>query len=181
MNAYKKKSWLIALLLIIVSSAYAQRVLTAEEVLTPAYAQAKKEKKNVLLMYHASWCGWCRKMDSSLLSKDVRPLIDKFYVTAHLTVHESETKKGLENPGAQALYDKHGGEALKSLPYWLILDEDGNVLANSQYQPGKNTGCPATEAEVAYFISVLRKTSSLTDQQLGVVEKRFRQNEYKGR
>jgi hypothetical protein len=75
------------------------------------------------------------------------------------------------------LFEKHGGEKTKSLPYWLILDAAGNVLATSEYKPGKNTGCPANEAEVAYFISVLKKTSSLTDEQLGIVEKRFRLNE----
>lgn len=156
---------------------YAQNKMpTAEEVLNAAYTQAKKENKNVLLIFHASWCGWCHKMDSSLLDKSIQPLMDANYITTHLTVYESKSKKDLENPGALAFLTKHGG-ADQGIPYWLVLDKDGNLLADSQYQPGKNSGCPASEAEVAYFISVLRKTSSLNDEELKVIEKRFRRNE----
>lgn len=148
----------------------------AEEVLGKAYAQAARENKNVLLIFHASWCGWCHKMDTSLNDKGVKPLIDKSYVTTHLTVYESKRKTELENPGALEFLTKHGG-ADQGIPYWLVLDKNGKVLANSEYAPGRNTGCPASEQEVAYFISVLRKTSSLNDEELKVIEKRFRKNE----
>jgi thioredoxin-related protein len=153
------------------------KISSAEEVLKPVYALAAKENKNVLLIFHASWCGWCRKMDSSLRDINVRPLIDKNYITTHLTVYESQDKKALENPGALEFLMAHGGNEAGGIPYWLVLDKEGKVLANSQYEPGHNTGCPASEVEVAYFISVLRKTSSLDEQQLKVIEKRFRMND----
>ena len=44
----------------------------ANEVLQEAYQQAAREKKNVFLMFHASWCGWCHKMDSSMNDKTVK-------------------------------------------------------------------------------------------------------------
>ena len=152
------------------------KVPSAEEVLKPVYAQAAKENKNVLLLFHASWCGWCKKMDASLQDEIVKPLIDKGYITAHLTVYESKDKTNLENPGALQFLTKHGG-ADQGLPYWLVLDKQGNVLADSQYKPNENSGCPANEVEVAYFISVLRKTSSLNEDQLKIIAKRFRMNE----
>jgi hypothetical protein len=148
----------------------------AEEVLKQAYTQAAQENKNVLLIFHASWCGWCHKMDTSLNDSNVKPLIDKNYITTHLTVYESNGKKDLENPGALEFLTRHGG-ADEGIPYWLVLGKNGKVLATSEYEPGRNSGCPANEKEVAYFVSVLRKTSSLSDEELRVIEKRFRQNE----
>lgn len=157
---------------------YAQNKMpSAEEVLKPVYAQAAKENKKVLLIFHASWCGWCHKMDTSLQDKNVQPLIEKYYITTHLTVYESKGKEALNNPGALQLLTQHGGGDDQGIPYWLVLDKEGTVLANSQYEPGHNSGCPASEAEVTYFISVLRKTSSLNEEELRVIEKRFRMNE----
>jgi hypothetical protein len=67
------------------------------------------------------------------------------------------------------------------IPFWLIFDAKGNLLADCQTRPdgaalatkGENTGCPATKEEVAHFIKVLKKTSSLNADQLAVVEKNF--------
>ena len=155
------------------------KIPSVYEILYPVYAQAAKENKKVLLIFHASWCGWCRKMDTSLQDRNVQPLINENYITTHLTVYESKEKKELENPGALEFLTKHGGADKGRIPYWLVLDKDGNVLADSQHKPNQNVGCPATEEEVAHFISVLKKTSSLNDDQLKVVEKRFRMNEVK--
>lgn len=142
----------------------------------PALAKAAGEGKNVLLIFHASWCGWCRKMDASLDDPAIKSFIDRFYETVHLTVYESAGKKQLENPGALAFLQQHGG-AEQGIPYWFVLDKGGNVLFDSQYSPGKNSGCPATEEEVNYFISVLRETSSLSEEELRAIRKRFRENE----
>jgi hypothetical protein len=57
------------------------------------------------------------------------------------------------------------------------MDKDGKILADSQREVGKNVGCPATVEEVAHFINVLKKTSSITNEEIAAVEKRFRRNE----
>jgi thioredoxin-related protein len=149
---------------------------TAASVMAPALAKAANEGKNVLLIFHASWCGWCRKMDTSLNDPAIKAFIDRNYEIVHLTVYESPGKKQLENPGALEFLQQHGG-AEQGIPYWFVLDKEGNVLFDSQYNPGKNSGCPATEEEVSYFISVLRKTSSLSGEELRAIRKRFRENE----
>jgi thiol-disulfide isomerase/thioredoxin len=169
-------SFLAAVFFITVASNAQTAVPSADEVLRPVFAKAAKENKNVLLIFHASWCGWCRKMDSSLADQSIKPLIDRNYEIAHLTLYESPNKKNLENPGALDFITKHGGTD-QGLPYWFVLDKKGNVLADSQYQPTKNTGCPASEEEVAYFITVLRKTSTLKEPELDTIKKRFRKNE----
>lgn len=149
---------------------------TAANVMGPALVKAASEGKNVLLIFHASWCGWCRKMDASLNDPSIKSFIDRYYETVHLTVYESPGKKQLENPGALEFLQQHGG-AGQGIPYWFVLDKKGNVLFDSQYSAGKNSGCPATEEEVNYFISVLRKSSSLTEEELRAIRKRFRENE----
>jgi len=155
---------------------FAQEVSPADEVLKAACQQAAREKKNVFLIFHASWCGWCRKMDSSIHDASVKNYFDKNFVITHLTVLESANKKQLENPGGEAFLNKHAGKE-PGLPFWIILDANGNKLADSQMNPGGNVGCPATKEEVAHLLAVLEKTSGITDKEKLAVETRFRQNE----
>lgn len=161
-----------------------QKPLSADSVMKKAYVRATAENKKVLLMFHASWCVWCRRMDSSLADAAVKKLIDRYFIIEHLTVLESKGKEHLENPGAQALMDKFEGKD-QGLPYWVILDKDGQLIADSQIrteQPdgnfkGSNVGCPASQPEVDFFIALLKKTTTLTTAQLDVIAKRFRKNE----
>lgn len=154
----------------------AQQIPTADAILKQARTQAAKENKKVLVMFHASWCGWCKKMDASLNDSSVKNFFDKNYVITHLTIDESPDKKNLENPGAAELNKKWGGEN-QGIPFWVVMDKNGNILADSQIESGKNVGCPASAEEVAHFIRVLKKTSSINDEQIAAVEKRFRRNE----
>lgn len=171
----KGRSVLLLALCLAVYSAGAQTP-SANEVLKPVYAKAAKEGKKVLLIFHASWCGWCKKMDASLADVSIKDAINKRYEIAHLTVYEHDGKKELENPGALELLTKHGG-ADQGLPFWFILDANGNKLADSQYKSGENTGCPASKEEVDHLITTLQKTSSFTDAELEKIRVRFRKNE----
>lgn len=173
------------LLLVFGANIHAQeKPLATGVILNDASIQATKENKNVFVIFHASWCGWCRKMDSSMNDASIKKFFDDNYVIRHLVVYESEGKKKLENPGAMSLLIKYHAEKL-GLPSWLIFDAKGNLLADSQLRPagalpgtaGENVGCPAKENEVAYFIKVLQQTSSLNAAELLLIAKRFRMNE----
>lgn len=154
----------------------AQQTPSAETILKEARSRASKENKKIMVIFHASWCGWCRKMDASLNDFSVKDFFERNYVITHLTIMESKDKKNLENPGAEELNKKWGGNN-QGIPFWVIMDKDGNILADSQVEPGKNVGCPATIEEVTYFINVLKKTSPITSTEIEAVEARFRRNE----
>lgn len=176
MFSMKKHIFALLICFVIAAIGKAQQVPSADAVLKEARAKAAKENKKLMVIFHASWCGWCRKMDASLNDPSVKDFFDKNYVITHLTIDESPDKKNLENPGAEELNKKWGGED-QGIPFWVIMDKDGNILADSQMEPGNNVGCPAKAEEVAHFIKMLKKTSSISEEEIGKVEERFRKNE----
>lgn len=165
-----------------VTDIQAQTPPSADAVLKEAYQRAAVEKKNVFVIFHASWCAWCHKMDSSINDPFIKRFFADNYVITHLVVYESKGKEKLENPGALDLLTRYGGADF-GIPFWLVFDKDGKLLADSKYKAEdgdnreENIGCPANEKEVAAFIKVLKQTSSLTAGQLEIIRLRFRQNE----
>ena len=172
------------LLFISITSAFAQKApSSAEEIMKEAFTSAKKQNKKVLVMFHASWCGWCHKMDTSLNDASVKDFFDDNFIIRHLVVFESKGKENLENPGALEMLTKFEGKD-EGIPFWLIFDKDEKFLADSRMKETvngveklQNTGCPASKEEVDYFIDVLKKTTLLKDDQLEKIRIRFRRNE----
>lgn len=159
------------------------KIPTAETILKTAYARAGKENKNVFVIFRASWCGWCHKMDLSMNDKSCRKFFEDNYITCLLTLDESKGKEWLENPGAKEFRKKYNGED-SGMPFWLIFDHNARLLADSKIRPhgagfevmGDNVGCPASKVEVEFFIEILKKTSRLTISELSVITKRFLEN-----
>jgi thioredoxin-related protein len=175
----------IIICMLVTLSAGAQNIQTpaAQTVMEAAYKKAGKENKKVLVIFHASWCGWCHKMDTSLNDVSCKSFFDKNYVIEHLTVYENKSKENLENPGAEALLESFNGKD-QGLPYWVILDKSGKLLFDSQIRrvgtdgtvKGLNIGCPASDEEVKAFIKILEQTSSLTTDELKIIAERFAKN-----
>ena len=156
---------------------------SADEILKEAYDLAAKENKNVIIIFHASWCGWCHRMDTSMNDKSCKKFFDDYYVVRHLVVDESKDKQNLENPGANELRTKYHGDGI-GIPFWLLFDKNGKLLSDSKIrtkgagpETGDNIGCPASEKEVAYFVNILKQTSGLSADQLEIIRKRFREND----
>ena len=181
----KLSSFAIVYTLLISMAAMAQDTPpSADEILKDAYQVASRENKKVFIIFHASWCGWCHKMDKSMNDEICKNFFENNFVIRHLVVNESEDKKYLENPGADELRNKYYGDE-QGIPFWLLFDKDGKLLADSKIrtegagpETGANIGCPASEKEVAYFILLLEKTTSLTATELAIIRKRFRENEH---
>lgn len=171
------------LLMAVVSLKAQQNPASAKDILREACQQAAKENKNVFVMFHASWCVWCHRMDTSMNDASCKKFFDDNYVIRHMVVDEAEVKKNLETPGAAEMKTKFNGDG-QGIPFWLVFDKDGNLLADSKMrkegegpEKGDNAGCPATEKEVDFFVEVLKKTSSITKEQIAIIRKRFREND----
>jgi thioredoxin-related protein len=130
-------------------------------VMSTAEAEAKASGKNVLVIFHASWCGWCKKLDAFMNDPKFKQVFDDNFVTTKLTVLEDEKHKMLENTGGLDEMDKLGGKD-SGLPLFAILDPDGNMLINSVRpaagtDTGGNTGFPSEPEEIAHFLTMMQK------------------------
>lgn len=131
----------------------------ASEVLSKGVQAAKAQDKNLLIVFGASWCSWCKRLDAMLESPEVGKLFHDNYVIEHMTIQESKDKLHLENPGGQELVNSSGGTG-SGVPVYLFFDGAGKRLATSMAMPGdKNIGHPATPEEIKAFDTLLEKTA----------------------
>lgn len=172
----------LLLALSLISGAFAQeKALPADKIMDQAYALASKENKLVFVIFHASWCGWCHRMDSLMNVPETRALFHDNFVITHLVTGEKGEKLVLDNPGAKEMMAKYHGDQA-GIPYWLIFSAKGKLLADSRMpavdkKTGKkikaNVGCPANPDEVDYFISLLKKNTRLGKADLDVIANKF--------
>jgi len=142
----------------------------AASIVAAAETTAAGQNKNVLVLFHASWCGWCHKLDDFLAKPEIAPLIDSNYVTVHIVVQENGDKKDLDNPGGDALLESLGGKD-QGIPYYAILSPKNETLAVSKNDKGQNIGYPGEEDEISLFMKMLRSTSAhLTDADGNLIE-----------
>jgi len=130
----------------------------AAQALDAAAKAAREGKRNVFVLFHASWCGWCRKLEAVLATPGAKEVLDRYYERVELTVQERGEKQALENPGAEELLEKlSGGDS--GLPFTAVLDRKSRApLATSNMSgPGTNVGFPAKADEIDHFVGMLRK------------------------
>lgn len=154
---------------------------SVEHILKQAQLQAKEENKNVFVLFTASWCSWCKKMKATMEDPSIEKLFNDNYVIKYIVTLERKTKKSLENPGSEELLNKYGGKN-QGIPYYLIFNPQGNLLADSKMVKnkevlkgeGSNIGCPGTPYEIDAFAYKLKETSTLTDKELILIASKFK-------
>ena len=151
---------------------FVQSQESAKVVLDKAYNKAKIENKNLFVMFKASWCGWCKKLEANMNQAATQKIFTDNYIIVQLDVKEREGKKNLENPGAIDLLKKYKAEGV-GIPFFLIFDAYGKKLTDSFDAKGQNLGCPASPEEVNVFIKKLKETSTLLDSELATIARVF--------
>lgn len=151
---------LTSLIALVAATSVFAETPSSTELLAKASAAAKKDGRNVLVIFHASWCGWCKRFDKFLDTTEEGKLVKGGLEVVHITVLENPAHKADENAGGLELMVKLGGKDA-GLPFMAILDaKNGKMLANSLQKAGdvrSNTGYPAAPEEIAHFVSMLQK------------------------
>ncbi len=134
-------------------------VASATALVDSALASAKAEHKGVLVIFHASWCGWCKQLDKTMEMPALKSVLDKDFVVLHVTVLEDAAHKADENPGGVDLLAKLGGNS-GGIPYYAMMNDDGKVVADSRVAaPGttkpQNMGYPTEPNELDHFLAML--------------------------
>ena len=89
-----KSAFLLIFSFLLFANVYAQtKAESADEVIKEAKTEAAKSNRNVFVIFHASWCVWCHRMDTAMNDNFIKSFFDKNYVIKHLTVEESADKK----------------------------------------------------------------------------------------
>jgi hypothetical protein len=119
----------------------------------------------VFLHFGAPWCGWCRKLEAYLAHPEVEAVFTSAFVPVTIDVDRMTGGKEIES--------KHRPAGCEGLPFFVLLDAEGGVLADSVApapNPG-NVGCPVEPHEIRHFIAALREASpSLSDEQIATLE-----------
>lgn len=163
---------IIIILSILAGFAFINKRDSAENILNNSLKQAKETNKPVLVVFHASWCKWCRHLEDALNSHELKKIIDDHFVIAYIDVLEKKDKKDeLENPGGEKIMNDMGGKNA-GLPFYVFITPKGKKIVNSNAMPkNQNIGYPVSKSEIMTFIKLLKKSShGLTNKQLMVIQ-----------
>jgi len=175
-----RKAALSALIFVAFATAvYAQKTQKAGDILKSAQTKAADDKKSIFLIFGASWCEACHQFDTFLALPEIAPIMDKYFVVAHITFGEGAAgHPDWDTPGSDTLITKYGGISPSGnvgLPFIALLDAKAKLIVNSNAPTGvkgksETTGFPTEPDEIKWFLSMLQKAAPLTPDELHKME-----------
>ncbi|KAA1258801.1 Bacterial Ig-like domain (group 1) [Rubripirellula obstinata] len=130
--------------------------IDAKKLLDEALARAKQENKRVLVQETATWCGPCHLL-SNFLNENRQWETDYLWI-----------KMDHRFTGARKIMAELRGDASGGVPWYAILDSDGEKLATSNhFETGNNIGFPSRKDGQEHFKRMLLDTRlSMTEDQV---------------
>jgi hypothetical protein len=121
-----------------------------------AAKQASASNRRLLLVFHASWCGYCKVFDMMLADRKAGAIVDRHFQVYHLRAREKDAdQRSLQLAGADDVFRSFVSESA-GLPYMAVLDEKAGKITDSMMSNGDNFGFPVTPQELVAFDEMLK-------------------------
>ncbi|MEZ5315561.1 MAG: thioredoxin family protein [Chlamydiales bacterium] len=100
-----------------------------------AQAVAKQANKPLFLFFTGSdWCGWCKKMDQEVFTSSYfSQAVGEDFIFVEVDFPMQKTLTANQQKQNNDLKQKYG---VTGYPTMIILDPNGNFIAETSYQPG---------------------------------------------
>ncbi len=129
----------------------------ASDAVAKAASEAEASGKTLLLVFHASWCGYCTLLDTVLEDPACAAILEKYFVVYHLRARESKPdKKAQQLEGADEFYESLTPDRT-GLPYMAVLNGKAKRVTDSIMPAGDNFGFPVEAVELDAFQDMMRK------------------------
>jgi len=113
--------------------AYSQQKYSFSQIsLAKAQELAKNSGKKVVIDFYASWCGYCKKMETEVYNVDtVGNTVNSFYEFVRIDIESEDLL--MYNGRSFSMRELAGGFGIRSTPTYLFLDSEGKIIGA---QPG---------------------------------------------
>ena len=116
-----------------------------------ALSQAATQKKKVLIIFGANWCGDCRALDTALKSKDNATLMSSEFFVVKVDVGNFDKNLDVSN--------QYGNPIKGGIPAVVILSPDNQVLYSSRAGELANARKMSKNGIFEFFKSVTSSNS----------------------
>ena len=120
----------------------------AQDVLAAGLAEAGRTGKRVFLHSGAPWCGWCKRLEEWMARPEVAEILARDFVAVRIDMDEMV--------GAKAIAEEYV-DGYSPIPWISILDSDGELVADSFADNGRNIGFPVKDWAIEHLGVMIRE------------------------